>query len=225
MSLTVLIAGARGAGLKVLEILERRERSGDESLSLLGFLDDNEDVWETEYYGYPVFGGPDVLPKLRSGQKTGVICSIGSPVNRCRMVERLRALGAVFPNAIHPSASVSRRAVLGEGNILSQNVVVQPGVRIGSFNSFNISAVLGPLCEVTDFCTVNAMVMVASEAKVAPYCYLGMGAKILQRVELAPGTTVGANAFVNRSSEPWSTVVGLPGKTVKVGVDPFGVHV
>ena len=99
--------------------------------------------------------------------------------------------------------------------------MIQPGVSIGDFNTFNISAVLGPLAIVHNFCTVNALTMIASQAEVNDYCYIGMGAKIMQRIVLATGSIVGANAFVNKSSEPWSTLVGLPAKMVKLKKDPF----
>ena len=203
--LEVVIAGAGGSGLKVVQILEDLGREP------VGFVDDNPDLWGTDFFGYPVLGGPDAV----KGKHVGAVCPIGGPANRKRMVDRLRAYDVEFPSVVHPSAQVSSRARVGQGNVFSQNVVIQPGATIGDFNTFNIGAIVGPLAEVGDFCTVNAVVMIASESVVSDFCYIGMGAKILQRTMLAQGTVVGANAFVNRPSEPWSTVVGLPARTVK----------
>ena len=215
--LEVIIAGARGAGLKVVQILE--DSSLD--LKLIGFIDDDQDLWETDFFGYPVFGGPSVLSKAMKGNCIGAICPIGDPVNRWHMISRLRGHGVEFPCAVHPSAQISARAKVGCGNIFSQNVVIQAGVSIGNFNAFNIGAIVGPLATVRNFCTVNAVVMIASESVVNDFCYIGMGAKVLQRNVLATGTIVGANAFVNKASEPWSTVVGLPAREIKRREDPF----
>lgn len=215
MSLDVVIAGAGGAGLKVVQILEDRFIHGDFSFNLIGFIDDDEDLWETSFFGYPVFGNPTVLPEVMKREDIGVVCPIGDPVNRYHMVKRLRSYGVEFPCVVHPSAQISLKADVGRGNVFSQNVVIQAGVSIGEFNTFNIGAIMGPLATVHNFCTVNAVTMIASESIVNDFCYIGMGAKVLQRTTLEEGTVVGANAFVNRPSEPWSTVVGLPAKTIK----------
>lgn len=220
MSLEVVIAGARGAGLKVVQILEDQTNSGIDHFKLIGFIDDNEQLWETVYFGYPVLGPPEILPEL-SPSKTGVICPIGDPVNRFRMIERLKPFTNEFPNAIHPSAQVSSRASMGHGNIFSQNVVIQAGVRIGNFNSLNINAIMGPLSILHNFCTLNAHTMIASETEVQDYTYIGMGANILQRLAIPTGVTVGANAVVTKTPEAWTTLVGVPAKEIKRRPDPF----
>lgn len=217
----VLIAGSQGTGLKVVEILEAKRAAGLDDLRLIGFIDDNEDIWGSEFFGYPVFGGPSEIPSIEAKGKLGVICPIGDPVNRYRMLERLKAYDIDFPSAIHPSAQVSARADLGQGNVLSQNVVVQPGAKIGSFNTFNISAVVGPLAIVHDYCTVNALTMIASGADLGSFSYVGMGAKIRERTAVGEGVIVGANAFVNRECEAWTTVIGLPAKKMKDRPCPF----
>ncbi len=221
MALSVVIAGAGGAGLKVVQILEDRAAQGDSDLKCIGFVDDNSDLWETSFFGYPILGGPDVLSKVKGEERLGVICPIGDPVNRRCMIDRLRVHNVEYPCAVHPSAQISSRAQIGCGNVFSQNVVIQAGVLVGNFTTFNISAIMGPLSAVYDFCTVNAGVMIASETIVHDYCYIGMGAKIVQRITLAEGTVVGANAFVNKTSEPWTTVVGLPAVQVKQKQNPF----
>lgn len=203
--LEVVIAGAGGSGLKVVQILE------DLGLKPVGFVDDDPALWGADFFGYPVLGGPDAV----KGKRVGAVCPIGDPANRKRMVDRLRACDVEFPSVAHPSAQVSSRAEVGQGNVFSQNVVIQAGATIGDFNTFNIGAMMGPLATVRDFCTVNAVAFIASGSVVNDFCYIGMGAKILQRTVLATGTVVGANAFVNEATKPWSTVVGLPARAVK----------
>ena len=221
MSLDVIIAGASGAGLKVVQILEDQVATGHNELRLIGFVDDNQDIWGTEYFGYPVFGSPSELPQLGRGKRLGVICAIGDLVNRYKMIERVKIYNVEFPCAIHPSAQISAMASLGKGNVFSQNVIIQAGVTIGNFNTFNISAVMGPLSAVYDFCTVNALTMIASEAVVNNYVYIGMGAKIMQRIQIAIGITIGANAVVNKEPVQWSTVVGVPAREIKQAKNPF----
>lgn len=45
--------------------------------------------------------------------------------------------------------------------------------------------------------------------------WIGTGAKILDGVTVRQGTVIGAGAVVNRSTEPYSVVVGIPARLVK----------
>ena len=210
----VVVIGAAGSGLKVLEILEAQAADGNHAFKLVGFLDDDPALQGTKFFDYPVLGAVSEAGAIVSGGEVGAICAIGDPQVRANIIQNIGRDYIAFPNVIHPSAQISERASVGVGNIVSQNVVVQPGAQIGDFNSFNIASVMGPLAKVNNFCTINAMVMIASRARVEDHCYFGMGAKIKPRITVAQGTRVGANAFVSRSTKPWTTVFGVPAKKI-----------
>ena len=217
-----VIVGARGAGLKALQILEDRIDDGD-SINIIGFVDDDPDLAGEAFYDYPVLGDSSWLFDRAGAQSIAVICAIGDPLARHKVIGRLAGTRAEFPNAIHPSAQISGRAEVGHGNLMSQNVVLQAGVHIGDFNAFNMAAVFGPLAEVRSYCTINAHVMLASGAVTEDFCYIGMGAKVNYRLTLGRGTKVGANAFVTKPTDPWTTVFGLPAKVIKRASNPFAV--
>lgn len=46
--------------------------------------------------------------------------------------------------------------------------------------------------------------------------WIGAGAKILDGVVLREGTVVGAGSVVNKSTEAYSVVVGIPARTIRV---------
>ncbi len=216
-----VIVGARGAGLKALQILEDRIDDGDDKINIIGFIDDDPALAGVAFYDHPVLGDTTWLIDRARTQPLAVICAIGDPIVRHKVIARLSGTHAEFPNAIHPSAQISRRATVGQGNLMSQNVVLQAGVQIGDFNAFNMAAVFGPLAEVRSYCTINAHVMLASGAVAEDFCYIGMGAKVNYRLTLGQGTKVGANAFVTKPTEPWTTVFGLPAKVIRRASDPF----
>ena len=216
MALDVVIACAGGSGLKVFQILEDQAATGDDTYHLIGFIDDNPDLWGTEFFGLPVFGDVSSLEEMTKSQRLGVVCPIGDPLNREKKITQLKELNVEFINAIHPSAQIARSAQVGIGNVFSQNVVIQAGAHIGDFNTFNIAAIMGPLAIIHDYCTINATVMLASGSETMNYCYIGMGAKVMQRIKVNEGTILGANGFLHKEAPAWSTVVGLPGKVIKV---------
>ena len=214
----IVIAGAGGAGLKVVQIIDDFIASGSDEFSILGFVDDNRDIINTDLCGYPVLGTPEDLIEgrlaIRPSSNVGIACPIGDPEARKRMLTRLAAVFENIPNLIHPSAQISRNATLGRGNIFSQNVVIQPAVKIGDFNAFNIASIMGPQSEIGDYCTVNANVMIAGESKVGSFTYIGMGAKIKQRLQIGEHCKIGANTFVAKSLEERVTILGVPARRI-----------
>ena len=217
----IVVVGAAGSGLKVLEILEANAVTGNGAVNLVGFLDDDASLQGTDFYGYPVLGPVSSIDEFVSTNSVGVVCAIGDPLKRWKIVQPLWERGVKFPNVAHPSALISPRAHIGVGNVFSQSVVIQPGVRLGDFNSFNIAAVCGPLAQLGSYCTVNSQVMIASGAEVGDYSYIGMGAKIKQRLSVARGSRVGANTYVSKPTKPWTTVFGVPGRVIGRRPDPF----
>lgn len=221
MALDLIIAGAGGSGLKALQVAEDGCEFNGEQLRLTGFLDDNEALWETDFFGYPVYGNANMVKELFADKTIAVSCPIGDPVARKRMIISLSLANVTFPNLIHPSAIVSQRATLGIGNILSQGTVIQAGVNIGDFNTFNMLAAVGPLAQIQSFCTINSHTMIASGSLLSSYSYVGMGATIKQKTVVSQGTTLGANAFLNKTTPPWSTWVGVPAKQIAEKTPPF----
>lgn len=220
----IIVAGADTVGLLVLQILQDVNSKDKNIFHLLGFIDDNKNRWGKTLHDHPIIGGANALSSYRKRKKLGVICAIGDPVKRFKMIERLKNYQISFPNLIHPSAQISKLAKIGQGNVFQQNVVIQPEAKIGDFNKFNISSIVGPRAQVENYCTINALTMIASTAKVEDYSYIGMGATVMNKIVVSRGTIVGANAFVNKQFEEWSTVVGVPARKLKVRPNPFKKH-
>jgi len=50
--------------------------------------------------------------------------------------------------------------------------------------------------------------------------FIGAGAKVLGPVKVGKGAAIGANSVVLADVPPYSTVVGIPGKVIKISSDP-----
>ena len=207
-AMQIVIAGASGSGLKVLEILDALRELDPCGYELAVWVDHNPAM--VTFEGHPV---SPTFAVVLGVVDPAVVCAIGDPANRRVMINQAKRAGVTnFPNLIHPSAQVSRRATLGIGNVIAQNVVIQPGCKVGDFNTFNVGAVMGPLAQVGNFCTVNGQTCLASESVLEDGCYVGMGAKVMQRLRIPAGVTIGAQAFVNKAPEPKTTVMGVPAR-------------
>ena len=122
-----------------------------------------------------------------------------------RMVNHLaRFLTAID---IHPGAVIGKRffidhgfTVIGETAEIGDDVTIYQCVTLGGTNPTDgVAGKRHP--------TLRSNVVI------------GSGAQVLGPIEVGEGARVGANAVVTRDVAPGATVIGIPAKTVPVGVD------
>lgn len=126
--------------------------------------------------------------------------------------------------------------------ILSQRVrritgiEIHPGAKIGKnlFIDHGMGVVIGETAEVGDNVTIFHGVTlggIGGEANMKRHptvednVLIGAGAKILGPITVGRGAKIGANAVVLKDVPPYTTVVGIPGKVVKVNRDDYLMYV
>lgn len=94
-----------------------------------------------------------------------VVVAIGNPSVREKLVSELEP---VFRLAmlIHPTAFVSRSAVIDSGCIVEPGVVVQTAAQLGKACIVNAGAVVNHNSTVEDYCQVDCNAVVAARALV-----------------------------------------------------------
>lgn len=214
----IIVAGAGAGGLKIVQAVDDSQESGLYDHEIVGIIDDNLELKDKEFYGYPVLGTSSELDQIeqRLGplNNLGLVCGIGEPNRREGMIKRIAHRFGIFPNIIHPSANVSKYVRLGKGNVFCQNVVVQPEATIGDFNVFKIGSILGSSSEVTDYCMVGTNAVLSCWSKLLPYTTLGAGSNVAEKIVVGSHCIVGPNSFLTRDLEDGSTVLGVPARKI-----------
>ena len=160
----------------------------------------------------PVLGDLDWL----AGQpEARVLCAIGAPELRRRLVERARSFGARFCSAIHPQAVLTPRVTVGEGVVIAAGAVLTEAIHLGDHVIVNAGCTVSHDVVCEDFATLSPGVHVAGGAVLGEGCFVGTGASIVPRVRVGAWTTVGAGCAVVTDVPPNATVVGVPGRVIK----------
>jgi len=214
----VVIVGARQHAKVVCHILTT-STSITRGIKVVGFVDDNPDLFGSTLLGYPIlgqFGDLDVIRQKLDLQ--GAIMGISNLHMdvRKRYFEEFKILGLEPVSAIHEAAIVEDTAKIGKGIVLNPNCVINAYATVGN----NIVAYSGVTIEHEDIVGDNVYlgpgVNFASGVKVGDDTFIGAGTCVIPDIVIGKGVTIGAGSVIIEDVPDKSVVVGNPGKVIKV---------
>jgi len=205
--------GAGGHAKVVLEILQLMG-----GYELVGLLDPQKELWNTKVLGVPVLGGDDLLPKL---YKEGVqhafigLGTVGDARPRRELYEKAREYRFQIIRAIHPQATVSSSAVIGDGPTIMAGAVINAAAKIGGNVIVNTGAIIEHDCVIGDHVHIATGARLASTVHVGEGSHIGLGASIRQCIHIGRNAIVGAGAVVVDDVPDNVIVVGVPARILR----------
>lgn len=126
--------------------------------------------------------------------------------------EQCKTWGYVFENYIHPTATISPDVIIGEGNNILENVIIEVGVKIGNANLFFGGSTIGHESTVGNFNTFSLRSVIAGCVKIKDNCFFGAASTVKDHVEIEDYVLLGATAYGFKDIKEYSVVV--PAKSV-----------
>jgi len=206
----VVIIGAGGHAREVADIL--RQQIADEQ-TVLGFVVDDPQNHAESIGGLPVLGNWDWF-QTANRDELFVICAIGSPVARKRLVERAVARQLQFTNAVSPLAYVSPSATLGEGVMIFPFSFISAASAVGDHAIINAGATVSHQTSVARYGTLSPGVNLAGNVSIGEGSFIGIGASVIQGTAIGAWSTIGAGAVVIRDVAEKETVAGVPARVI-----------
>ena len=219
MTTPVVVWGSGGHARELRELVDD-VNAARPAFELLGFLDDDAGRHGLVVDGLPVLGGIEWLRRL--DRSAGAVIGVGAPASRRRVALALEAEGVRSPVPVHPTAQVSRRAVLGEGCVVPALAQLSTSVTLGRHVHLNLGASVSHDCRIDDFGTLAPGARLSGAVVLGEGCNVGVGAVVLPGVTVGAWSIVGAGAVVTRDVERDCTAVGVPARIVKRR--PHGWH-
>ncbi|HEY3277698.1 MAG TPA: hypothetical protein VGJ94_13855 [Syntrophorhabdaceae bacterium] len=210
----VVIIGAGGIGKLLIDIIETCNKAQKE-YEVLGYVVESQyGSPGTVIYGRPIVGDFDWLAKHAGEVET--ICAVGPSELRLRLVTRAEEAGARFCNIISPLAYVSPSVTMGVGNIIGAFVAFGPEVRLGNHVFINHSSAIGEEVTLEDFVTVSPLTNIARACNLSTGSFVSVGVTLIDRINVGEWSMIGGGSTIIRDVPAYSTVVGVPGKVIKI---------
>lgn len=121
-----------------------------------------------------------------------------------------------YISAVHLNAVVSEFSKIECGTVIMANATINPDVKIGKHCIVNTGAVIEHDCLIEDFVHISPNASLAGNVTVGEGSHVGIGAAVIQGVKIGRWATVGAGSVVIRDVPDFATVVGNPGKVIKI---------
>ena len=182
---------------------------------LIGFIDDNSDLWSKEFFGYKVLGGKE---KLKDYPNAKILAVPGRPDNyfkREHIINSLNLSVNRFTTLIHPSAQISKDTKIGYNTLIMAGVVITSNVTIGNNCVILPNTVISHDSIIDDFCLIGSNVSISGGVHIEKNCYIGTGSKIIQEITIREKSLIGLGTVVLKSTEAGSVIVGNPGKFLR----------
>lgn len=204
----LVIVGAGGLGREVASLIETQP---DSPWRLLGFVDDRAPDKTIE--GWPVLGVIEDIYRMQPTPWAAI--AIADSKIRQRLFLEFKQNNIPIATLVHPSATLSRHVVIGEGSIICADAIITTNVTLGRACIVNPGDFIGHDTVLKDWVSLMPRVAVAGEVVLGEGAYLGINSCVINRTAVGEWSVIGAGATVAKAIPPHSLAVGVPARVIK----------
>ena len=206
----MFVVGAGGHGKVVIDALLSAG-----ACEIVGVIDDDAQKIGRQVLGIPVVGSCDQLVSLAATYRVdGTALAIGDNYIREQLFRHIKGAGLAVFRVIHPSACISRFAVLGEGVVVLAGSVINPGSVIADNVCVNTRASIDHDNHLEYSCHVFPNATLTGGVHVGECSYIGSGAVVIPNCRIGRFAYVGAGAVVINDVAEGVKVAGVPARQI-----------
>jgi sugar O-acyltransferase (sialic acid O-acetyltransferase NeuD family) len=197
----LLIIGTGGQGKVVLDCAEKYYKK-------ISFLTNDPD---TKSIGnYPIFFEQNITQEYILKNFDEIIVAIGNNNARLTLSLKYILLGKKLATIIHPSAAVSKYAIIEEGTVVFANAVVNPFAKIGKACIINTGSIIEHDCILEAGVHISPNAVMGGAVNIGKRTWVCVGSSIANTIKIGEDVIVGAGSVVLKDVPNNVLVAGIP---------------
>lgn len=192
----VIIIGGGGGAKMIIDSLKHSNK-----YKVVGILDDKLEIGYN-VMGVYVVGNLNDVKKLLKIEISNFILAFGVLSQRNARYDlylKLKQMGCIFPNVIHPKAIVEESVVMGEGNVILAMANVGSCVKMGNLNYINNNALISHDCELHENIHLAPASVLASSIIIESNVLIGMNSTLYYGITIGYGSTILNGLIINNT--------------------------
>jgi sugar O-acyltransferase (sialic acid O-acetyltransferase NeuD family) len=162
---------------------------------------------------WPVLGATiDLI--YQSKKYNSVVIAIGNNATRLLKQQVVVEGGCEIVSVVHPSATVSSRAVIEKGTVVMAGAVVNPFSVIGESCIINSNSVVEHDCILESGVHISPGCLLGGGVRIGLRSWIGIGSCIKQLISICDDVTVGSGAVVVKNVTEAGVYTGIPARKV-----------
>lgn len=216
MTQKIILLGTGGNSVDILDTLnDINAARGERVYECAGFLDDDATQWGREIFGARVLGALDAASQYADCFFVNGIAGVHSFWKKRDILARTQMPRERFATIVHPTASVSRSARIGNGVVIFQHVTITTNVTIGDHVMILPNTVISHDDVIGEYTSIAGGVALSGNVRVGESCYIGSHASIKEGVTIGNGALIGLGSVVLRDVAENCVVVGNPARVLR----------
>lgn len=207
----LIIVGAAGFGREIEQWIWDINQI-EPTWNVLGFLDDNLNALDGVPSDYKIIG---TIKEWQPKENENFVLALAFPEVKKKVVELLKSKGAHFATIIHPTATISKFATIGEGTVITQRSGLNANAIVGDFVTILESGVAHD-ATVGDYSTLSGRVNINGHVHVGNDVYIGCGVSVAPGKKIGDGAQIGIGSVVISNVKVGTTVFGNPAKKLEL---------
>lgn len=203
----IIIIGAGGHAAELRDYINdfNKSKSNEESIKVVGYIDDNKEGYLHYEFREPYLG--DIKSHEVSGDFS-YLMGIANLEYRKTIVTRLEQNGANIIGFIHPTARISPSARVGKGVVISHNASLGPKVVIEDHTIINSRTTVGHDTHIGKFNFISPLCALSGNTSIGEGNLIGTNVITIPGIKIGNNNKIGAGVVLFFNVESNQTIVG-----------------